>query len=160
MGELSTYLEGIGGGGEFAEQLSLSDVREISPRAQFEVAPGTAGARRIVLVEDNADMRKGLREVLEHIGHRVKEAHDGISGLAIILAERPDVAIIDIGLDGMDGYEVARRVRAALGTSVLLVAMTGHGHESHRLQALSAGFDTHLTKPVDIGLVVRILESP
>ena len=73
---------------------------------------------------------------------------------------RFSVAIIDIGVPGMDGYEVARRVRAALGQSVLLVAMTGYGQESDRLQALSAGFDTHLTKPVDIELVERILESP
>ena len=104
-------------------------------------------------------MREGLREVLEQSGHHVKEAHDGITGLAVILAEKPDVAIIDIGLTGMDGYEVARRVRAAFGNSVLLLAMTGHGLESNRLQALSAGFDTHVTKPVDIEQVVRILES-
>ena len=90
----------------------------------------------------------------------MKEANDGITGLAAILGEKPDVAIIDIGLTGMDGYEVARRVRAALGNSVLLIAMTGHGLENHRLQALSAGFDTHVTKPVDIERVVRILERP
>ena len=159
VGELSTYLEGIGRGAEFAEQLPLSDTREDSPAVQFEGGPGTGGARRIVLVEDNDDMREGLREVLEQSGHHVKEAHDGITGLAVILAEKPDVAIIDIGLTGMDGYEVARRVRAAFGNSVLLLAMTGHGLESNRLQALSAGFDTHVTKPVDIEQVVRILES-
>jgi CheY-like chemotaxis protein len=89
----------------------------------------------------------------------VKEARDGIEGLARILAEKPDVAIVDIGLAGMDGYEVARRVRAALGHSVLLVAMTGYGQESDRLRALSGDFDTHLTKPVDIKLVERMLET-
>ena len=96
----------------------------------------------------------------KHMGHHVKEAHDGITGLAIILTHKPDVAIIDIGLTGMDGYEVARRARAALGNSILLMAMTGHGLESHRLRALSAGFDTHVTKPVDIEMVMRFLERP
>jgi CheY-like chemotaxis protein len=87
----------------------------------------------------------------------VKEARDGIEGVALILAEKPDVAIIDIGLRGINGYEVARQVRAALGKSVLLVAMTGYERESDRLQALSAGFDLHMTKPVDIELVERML---
>jgi CheY-like chemotaxis protein len=89
----------------------------------------------------------------------VKEARDGIEGLALILAEKPDVAIVDITLPGMDGCEVARRVRAALGQSVLLIAMTGNREESDRLRALSDGFDAHLTKPFDIKLVERMLES-
>ncbi|MDQ3263440.1 MAG: response regulator [Myxococcota bacterium] len=118
-----------------------------------------ADARRIVLVEDNDDLRKAFREVLETRGHHVKEARDGIEGLALIIAEKPDVALVDIGLPGMDGYEVARRVRAALGHSVYLVALTGHGRESDRLQALSAGFDTHMTKPIDIELVERMLQT-
>jgi CheY-like chemotaxis protein len=96
---------------------------------------------------------------LEQSGHQVTEARDGIEGLACILAEKPDVAIIDIGLPGMDGYEVARRVRAALGHSVMLVAMTGSGMESDRLEALSAGFNRHMTKPIDIELVLRIVDG-
>ena len=147
VGELSTYLDRVGRGAEFTVRLPLSDTREVT----------AGGARRIVLVDDNDDVRVGFREALEHSGHDVKEARDGIEGLAIILAEKPDVAIVDIGLPGMDGYEVARRVRAALGHSVLLVAMTGYGQESDRLQALSAGFDTHMTKPIDIELVERML---
>ena len=86
-------------------------------------------------------------------------ARDGAEGLARILAARPDVAIVDIGLRGMDGYELARQVRASLGPALVLVAMTGHGRETDRLRALAAGFDAHMTKPVDIELVERVLAA-
>ena len=137
----------------------LSDSHQATAAAPLPGAPLDASARRIVLVDDNDDVRVIFRAVLEHNGHHLKEARDGIEGLALILAEKPDVALIDIGLPGMDGYEVARRARAALGQSVLLVAMTGYGRESDRLQALSAGFDKHMTKPIDINLVGRMLET-
>src|SRR4030095_14127315 len=82
-------------------------------------------ARRVVLVEDNADLREGFRIVLEASGHHVEEARDGIEGLAVILAAEPDVAIIDIGLRGINGYEVARRVRAAARAAVVPGALAG-----------------------------------
>jgi CheY-like chemotaxis protein len=155
--ELSTYLDRIGHGAEVAVRLPLSDPSEVMADSRLRDVPTAGDLRRIVLVEDNEDMRASFREVLEASGHHVKEARDGIEGLALILAEKPDVAIIDIGLRGINGYEVARQVRAALGKSVLLVAMTGYERESDRLQALSAGFDLHMTKPVDIELVERML---
>jgi PAS domain S-box-containing protein len=120
-------------------------------------APPTPDRRRIVLIEDNDDMRGIFREILEQSGHHVMEARDGDEGVACILAERPDVALIDIGLPGMDGYEVARQVRAALGESMLLVALTGHGQPSDRLRARAAGFDTHLTKPIDLASVEQLM---
>ena len=122
-------------------------------------APTVGASRRIVLVEDNDDLRDLFRILLEHRGHYVKEARDGIEGLSHIPAEKPDLAIVDIGLRGMDGYEVARQVRSALGHTVLLVAMTGYVQESDRLEALAAGFDTHVTKPFDIGIVERLLDT-
>ncbi len=136
LDDLSTYLDGV----ELAR-------------------PTAGGARRIVYVENDEDMRMLFRAVLEENGHHVQEARDGVEGLARILAEKPDVAFVDIGLPGMDGYEVARRVRAALGPSMLLVAMTGSAKESDRLQALSAGFDAHMTKPVELEMLKRILET-
>ena len=165
VGELSTYLdrvelvqsEGRGHGSELA-QPSPSGIREVTAEARVNGTPTAGGARRILLVDDNDDLRGVFREVLEQSGHHVKDARDGIEGLALILAERPEVAIVDIGIPGMDGYEVARQVRAALGHSVRLVAMTGHGRASDRIQALSAGFDMHMIKPVDIELVERMLE--
>jgi PAS domain S-box-containing protein len=105
--------------------------------------------RVILLVEDDEDMRTMFREILEYRGHQVREASDGIEAEAMILLEKPDVAIIDIGLIGIDGYELARRIRTALGDSLRLVAMTGRATESDRLQALAAGFDAHMTKPFD-----------
>jgi len=159
VGDLSTYLDLVGRGGELTVQPPLGGTREVTAETRGKGAPTAGGTRRIVLVEDNDDARAMFREILEQSGHHVKEARDGIKGLAIILAEKPDVAIVDIGLPGMDGYEVARRVRAALGHSVLLIAMTGYEQESDRLEALSAGFDTHMTKPVDIELVERMLKT-
>ena len=122
-------------------------------------ATTVATARTIVLVEDSDDIRVTFRELLEHSGYRVEEAPDGIEGLARILAVKPDVAIIDVGLPRMNGYEVARRVRAALGSTVMLIAMTGHSNESDRLEALAAGFDSHVSKPVDLALLERILTT-
>ncbi len=143
--ELSTFLDRI--------EHPLVDI----PGAPGVPAPG---ARRIVLIEDNDDMRGIFREMLEHLGHHVEEARDGTGGVARILTVRPDVALVDIGLPGMDGYEVARRVRASLGASVLLVAMTGYAKATDRHMALSAGFDAHLTKPIDIGAVELLLGRP
>ncbi len=118
-----------------------------------------AGGRTIVLVEDNDDLRELFTMVLEARGHVVTVARDGVEGLARLLAERPEVAIVDIGLSGIDGYEVARRTRAALGASVVLVATTGHGRESDRLAALEAGFDVHFVKPLDFAELDLWLES-
>ncbi|MDP1859922.1 MAG: response regulator, partial [Gemmatimonadaceae bacterium] len=159
VGELSMYLDGVGSGAEFTLRLPHSASREFPTESRVSGAPKVGTARRIVLVEDNDDLRDLFRILLEHCGHYVKEARDGIEGLAHILAERPDLAIIDIGLRGMDGYEVARQVRSALGHTVLLVAMTGYVQESDRLEALAAGFDTHMTKPFDIRVVEQLLDT-
>ncbi|MEO8701737.1 MAG: response regulator, partial [Kofleriaceae bacterium] len=124
-----------------------------------DIAPIAGGPRRIVLVEDQEDLRGLMREVMERMGHQVVDAGDGLEGVARILAEKPDIAIIDIGLPGIDGFEVARRVRAALGNAVVLVALTGRSKESDRADALAAGFDAHIVKPVGRALIARILET-
>jgi CheY-like chemotaxis protein len=102
----------------------------------------------VLLIEDNADARETLRALLEAEGHRVDEAVDGAAGLARAETARPDIALIDIGLPGIDGYEVARRLRARLGARPILVAISGYGQLNDRLRSLAAGFDAHLTKPV------------
>jgi CheY-like chemotaxis protein len=102
-----------------------------------------------VVVEDNADAREMLRVALELGGHEVHEASDGPSGLATILRVQPDVALVDVGLPELDGYEVARQVRTAAGATIHLVALTGYGQPDDRRRALDAGFDAHLVKPVD-----------
>jgi len=118
----------------------------------------------ILIVEDVADARRMLGRLLTLEGHQVREAADGPTGLAALRSEPPDVALIDIGLPGMDGCEVARSARkdAAL-TRTRLVALTGYGSPSDRQALLAAGFDEHLVKPVspsDLARVLRPREAP
>ena len=115
----------------------------------LEPAP-SASPRRILIVEDSRDSRDMLRFLLERAGHEVHEAEDGRAGLEAILKLRPDVALVDVGLPGLDGYEVARRVRCdEAGRSVCLVALTGYGRPEDQRRSQEAGFDAHLVKPVD-----------
>jgi CheY-like chemotaxis protein len=117
--------------------------------------------RRILLVEDNGDVRDSLRELLEDSGHKVAAAADGLEGIQIASSFRPDAALVDIGLPGLDGYGVARQLRQSLGDGVLLVALTGYGLPEDRRRALEGGFDAHLTKPITLGAILRLLsESP
>jgi CheY-like chemotaxis protein len=119
-------------------------------RAEDETNPGaTSGPRRVLIIEDNDDTRQMLHEVLTMSGHVVREARDGESALALVAESQPDVALIDIGLPDVDGYEVARRLRAAPGgRRVALIALTGYGQADDQRRAFEAGFDAHLTKPV------------
>ncbi len=112
--------------------------------------PTDPPSRRVLLVEDNPDSREMLRFLLGLWGHHVEAAADGAQGLAKALDWRPEVAVVDIGLPQLDGYEVARRVRAALDGGVRLIALTAYGSEEDRRRALAAGFDHHLTKPADL----------
>jgi CheY-like chemotaxis protein/anti-sigma regulatory factor (Ser/Thr protein kinase) len=124
------------------------------------VEPSRARSRSVVLVEDAADARISLQKILEHEGHRVRAAADGASGLAAILEEKPDIAIIDIGLPEMDGHEVARRARAS-GIDAYLIALTGYGRAEDKAAASEAGFDLHMTKPPPMErLLALIAEAP
>ncbi|MEZ0311311.1 MAG: response regulator [Myxococcota bacterium] len=114
--------------------------------------------RRILLVEDNSDAQMALKDLLEIWGHDVITASDGLSGVERALAAMPEVALVDIGLPLIDGYEVARRIRAAKdGQSIHLVALTGYGSSEQRAKALEAGFDVHLVKPVEPLRLERLL---
>jgi CheY-like chemotaxis protein len=104
---------------------------------------------RVLIVEDNSDGREMLRLLLELLGHEVGVAADGIDGVERGLAWRPDVAVIDIGLPRLDGFEVARKLRRELGCEIFLITQTGYGRPEDRQRAFEAGFDVHLTKPVD-----------
>jgi two-component system CheB/CheR fusion protein len=114
--------------------------------------------RRIVLVEDQADNRKMLTRWLELKGHSVQNASDGLAGVALIEREQPEVALVDIGLPKIDGYEVARRIRAGKSSPTLtLVALTGYGQPDDIEAARQAGFDYHLIKPVNPEELERLL---
>jgi signal transduction histidine kinase/ActR/RegA family two-component response regulator len=115
---------------------------------------------RILVVEDNRDGRESLRDLLEIWGHEVELAENGPDGVKHALGSQPDVALIDIGLPGLDGNEVAQRIRAALdGDRMALVAMTGYGQPEDRRRALQAGFDAYLVKPVDPNELARTLRD-
>jgi CheY-like chemotaxis protein len=106
-------------------------------------------SRKIVLVEDHEDSRQLLKMLLETKGFSVVEASDGFSAITAIQGTQPDVALVDIGLPGMDGYEVARTIRADASLDrLVLVALTGYGRETDVRRAKAAGFNHHLTKPV------------
>jgi CheY-like chemotaxis protein len=146
-------IEGHSGGANRGSAFTLRFRREHAPRGGIpldEHQPSTADrARRLLIVEDGSDERQTLRTLLEALGHEVHEATDGEAGVAAVLAVRPDVAFVDIGLPLLDGYEVARRVRAYAG-AVRLVALTGYGHDEEVRQAREAGFDCHLLKPASV----------
>ncbi len=104
--------------------------------------------RRIAIIEDDRDICDSLQELLREHGHTVFCAFDGPQGVALVMAEKPDVACIDLGLPGFDGYEVARRIRAASAqTNIRLIAMSGHINREARAMAHQAGFNDHLVKP-------------
>ena len=116
--------------------------------------------RRIVVIEDNDDIRETLRSILTGWGHEVSVEADGRAGLARVLEMKPDVALIDIGLPGLNGYDVARRVRASVVQgSVRLIALTGYGQPADRERALEAGFDVHLLKPIPPEVLARELAA-
>jgi len=153
--QLTAFLDRIGTGPDFVVRHAALE----AVKALATISPVAAGPRRIVLVEDQEDLRGLTCEAIVRGGHHVVEAGDGIAGLACILAEKPDIAIIDVGLPGIDGHEVARRVRAVLGNSVVLVALTGAGRDCDRAEALAAGFDAHFAKPVDRAVIAQILDT-
>jgi two-component system CheB/CheR fusion protein len=104
----------------------------------------------VLVVDDNRDAADTLALILELTGHAVRTAADGPAGLRAAAEFRPDVVLLDIGMPGMDGYEVARRLRADLAVDgALLVALTGYGTEADRRRSAAAGCDAHLVKPVD-----------
>jgi CheY-like chemotaxis protein len=116
--------------------------------------------RHVLIIEDNADLRDGLRILLEEMGHRVEEAGDGARGLELLRASRPDVALIDVGLPGLDGFAVAQAIRKTPGGHpTMLVAMTGYGRAEDRRRAEEAGFAHYLVKPVDEADLLAVLAA-
>jgi signal transduction histidine kinase/ActR/RegA family two-component response regulator len=115
-------------------------------------------ARRILLIEDNADARESLRMVLENAGHDLFDAADGETGIERAIALRPHLALVDIGLPGIDGFEVASRIRA-VDPSIRLVALTGYGRDDDLAASRAAGFDAHVVKPVSVPELSALIEE-
>ncbi len=154
-GTVEARSEGEGRGSAFEVVLPLAAMAGAAEGTSIE-APPEGGKLRVLVVEDNEDNRDALKLLVEHLGHDVDAVEDGLRGVARALADHPDIMLVDIGLPGLDGYEVARRVRGALGAGVKLVAVTGYGQPEDRRRAIAAGFDQHLTKPVDYDTLGRL----
>lgn len=152
---------GVGKGSEFVVELPLSH-RGRAVRSEKSTSIGGKAAlppiEKIVVVEDIADARNMLVALLEADDFDVTSAADGEAGLNLILREKPDLAIVDIGLPKMDGYEIARRVRAELpDAKITLIALSGYGQDSDHDRAIAAGFDMHMVKPLNTVRLEKIL---
>jgi len=161
-GTVEVQSEGANQGSEFIVRLPLM----VAPRVEMATSP-EAGApsargvrRRVLVVDDNRDATDSMAMLLGVWGHETRSAHDGPVALGIAAEFQPEVVILDIGLPGMDGYEVARRIHEIPALrNVVLVAMTGYGQEEDRIRSRAAGFARHLLKPADLGTLKSLLES-
>jgi signal transduction histidine kinase/CheY-like chemotaxis protein len=138
-------------------ELRLPTVEAPTPTGQKETA-AAASRSRVAVIDDNTDALYGLRSMLELDGHAVKTAADGETGLSLLLYDAPDIAIVDIGLPGLDGYEVARRSRAK-GYRGRLIALSGYGQTNDLQRSLAAGFEAHLVKPVEPTHLQRLIAN-
>jgi signal transduction histidine kinase len=146
-------------GARFTVRLPAIPQPEPVPHQDARPLPTPRPARqaRVLIVEDNDDSRVTLQRILQTEGHLVSAARDARAGLEAAAAGSPNIAVVDIGLPGMDGYQFARAMRERLGSGVRLIALTGYGTEADRQRSAEAGFDAHLTKPVDIDRLLTLI---
>jgi PAS domain S-box-containing protein len=157
-GTITAHSAGVGRGSEFIVRLPEVD-GPASLAAGENRAAKDAERQNILVVDDNRDSADALAMILELMGHTVSVAYDGEEALACAERTRPNVILLDIGLPTLNGYEVARQLRAKpWGKDLLIVAQTGWGQEQDKVRALEAGCDHHLTKPIDLAVITRLLE--
>jgi signal transduction histidine kinase/ActR/RegA family two-component response regulator len=151
--------DGPGRGSEFEIRLpATARAADVVPAVRAPAAKGVAASRRVLVVDDNVDSAELLREMLQWVGHEVAMAHDGPSALATAEWFVPDVAVLDIGLPVMDGYELGRRLHERpQGARCRLIALSGYGQERDRVKSKESGFEAHLVKPVDGARLLRIV---
>ncbi len=161
-GSVEVHSEGLGRGSEFVVRLPLLRAVALPVVAEVEQPwPLKVPARSVLIVDDNQDAATCLALLLRTAGHEVRTAFDGLAALDLAQERPPDVVLLDIGMPGMDGLEVVRRLRQDLGLKqALLVALTGYGQEEDRRRSHEAGFDVHLVKPVDLNDIKDLLARP
>jgi signal transduction histidine kinase len=162
-GTVEARSAGLEQGSEFVVRLpsSLRTQTPVPPAPQNLSPRESAGARRVLIADDNSDGAEIMAMLLTHSGFEVQLAHAGPEALAIAERQKPDFAVLDIGMPGMSGYEVARAIRSQTwGTAITLIAVTGWGQEDDKRKAKEAGFDHHLTKPIDPGALERLMAGP
>ncbi|EGF92668.1 response regulator [Asticcacaulis biprosthecium C19] len=151
--------DGVGLGSTFTVRLPLAS-EPGEARSEADSARDDARRLDVLIVDDNTDSADTTRWMLELIGHRPRVENNGPAALEAVQRLRPDVVLLDIGMPGMDGYEVCRLLREMPGgTDMVIIAQTGWGQESDRRQAFDAGFDHHVTKPVSLDLLSRVLNE-
>ena len=160
-GEIHASSEGLGKGSEFVVRLPVAtDARPVAVPLSIQPPPQRAKSCRVLLVDDNVDAAQTVAMLLDMSGHQCRMAHDGPTGLDAALAWQPDVILLDIGLPGLNGFEVAKLIRQQpLLENVVLVALTGYGLEADRQRSREAGFNHHLVKPADFDEIEKILAS-
>jgi signal transduction histidine kinase/CheY-like chemotaxis protein len=156
-GVVTAHSEGLGKGSTFTLRLPIADGPAATVRTSEAVTATTAiASRRILIVDDNVDAAATACVMLRLLGNEIRMANDGVEALAVAEEFRPDVAILDIDLPKLGGYDVARRIRGTTwGARTTIVALTGWGQDADRERALEAGFDHHFVKPVEPGELVR-----
>ncbi len=160
-GSVEAASAGVARGSEFTVRLPVARKPEPTPdpAARKTEARPCATSRRILVVDDNQDSATTLSQILSMMGHDTRTAHDGLAALEVAEGFEPEVALLDLGMPKLNGYDTARRLREKpWGRQMLLVALTGWGQEEDRRRSSDAGFNTHLVKPVDIGDIERLLE--
>jgi CheY-like chemotaxis protein len=156
-GSVTALSEGLGRGSEFVVRLPLVDPESVTiPAVPADLR--SAGRSLVLIVDDNEDSGSSLALLLELCGHEAHAATDGIEGLALAERLRPDLVLLDIGLPGLNGYEVCRRMREEpWGKDLIIAALTGWGKEEDRNRSREAGFSAHLVKPIELAALLRLL---
>jgi signal transduction histidine kinase len=160
-GTVEALSDGPGRGTEFLVRLPLRLPPVLEGAARAAPIAAVGPRRRILVVDDNVDAAEALGELLRDYGHEVATAHDGTQAVDHARLHRPEIVLLDISMPEMDGYEVAKRIRGELALGdTLLIALTGYGEDRHRRLAREAGFDHHVTKPVDASKLEELLKLP
>ncbi len=149
-GEIEARSAGPGHGSEFTVRLPLRSASVVARKQTISSSSPRPVSRRVLIADDNRDAAESLAMLLRMDGHDVKVVHSGKEALAAFSVMQPEVALLDVGMPELNGYEVARRVRqGSLGRAVILIAVTGWGQDKDKAQALAAGFNHHFTKPIE-----------
>jgi PAS domain S-box-containing protein len=162
-GSVEAHSAGLGKGSEFVVKVPVaSPVTSAESRDRDQPAAQQPGAsRRVLVVDDNVDAAESMAILLRLMGHDVRTVHGGEAALEAVASEQPELVLLDIGMPGLNGYEVARRLRAEYGPERLkLIALTGWGQEQDRRRSKEVGFDHHLTKPVELSMLQTVLDLP
>ena len=158
-GSVSATSDGPGKGSEFVVSLPAARISSATPTPSTPPTRGKRGSR-ILVVDDNVDTARGMARLMKLLGNEVETAHEGLEALAKTREFRPEFVLLDVGLPGMDGYEVAARLRAASGRpEPVIIGISGYGQDEDRRRSKAAGFDHYLVKPIDHDALISLLSN-